>query len=172
MVLFGLWKYNRDCRKGWGKQEPASAVGKTSFVVKGRQEEAGAIDATKSGDVGSNGQLGLPRTMMQEPLVLQDCRGPQCRYKAPVCEYGYCAVCCRKHHNYAITGLNEHKVPVFEPISHGFKVVERGKVTTGTTSVVITLPDAPPEPPVCGTLEPTTCLDFPVEDGGGHYKTI
>ncbi len=173
MVLLGVRRYLQDCRRGWRKQQqPALAVGRDTEATR---RQAGtetsttrAPDTTKSGDVGSNGQSGLPNTMIYE-LVLQDCRGPQCRYKAPVCEYGYCAACCRKNHNYAITGLQEHKVPTFEPVSHGFKVVERGKVTTGTTAVP---PDAPPEPPVCGTLEPVTCLDFPVEDRGEHYKTI
>ena len=102
--------------------------------------------------------------------VLRNCRGPNCNYKAPVCTYGYCGACCKKHHNYANMGpaYNTHKPPFLEPIAHGFKIVERNK-SWGYT---------PPEPPkpvvtVCGAFEPVAVVEFPVDDSGnGYHKTI
>ena len=110
---------------------------------------------------------------MSAPMELRACRGPHCQYKAPVCAYGYCAACCRKHHTYAIMGIVNHKVPTLEPVTYGFKVVEKGAITTGVTSLVPIITRELQKPPECGTLEVVENLEYPIEDSGNaFYRTI
>lgn len=101
---------------------------------------------------------------------LQNCRGPHCNYKAPVCKYGYCAVCCRKHHDYLVTGLTDHKVPELEPIVYGFRIVHHPVISESKPLVITPAVETPEEPPKCGGMEPTTTIDFPVESEGSWCR--
>src|SRR3990167_4869951 len=75
---------------------------------------------------------------------LRDCRAPYCKYKAPVCSYGYCGACCRKYHNFMNMGATatNHEAPSLSPIQYGFKIIEHGKseklVPSTQTSIVVT----------------------------------
>ena len=124
------------------------------------------------------GCAGLPTVMKKYVDVmpeLKPCRAPHCKYKAPVCEYGYCGGCCRKLHNYAVTGsLTKHIPPAWEPVQYGFKVIEhkseRSTVVTSPTKE--DAPERPIEPPVLGTLENVVDMEYPVDDSVRHYTTI
>ena len=100
---------------------------------------------------------------MTQELDLRNCRGPFCKYKAPVCSYGYCGECCHKHHNFMNMGASwtNHVAPVLLPIQYGFKVVERGGPARSTAVLHET-----PEPlvvPVLGALEAITEAEYPIE---------
>lgn len=102
---------------------------------------------------------------------LHNCRAPNCRFKAPVCTYGYCSDCCHKHHNYAILGqLSNHKKPDFEAIQYGYKVVEHGYTDRIVTPAVVY---KPPEPevilPVCGKVEVISHREYPLEEKVYQY---
>ena len=90
-------------------------------------------------------------------MTLRDCRAPFCRYRAPLCEYSYCAECCRKYHNFAVSGIQKHQMPPGAK-ENGYQVINR-------KADILALPTKPIEvrSPVPGEITATTITEYPLE---------
>jgi hypothetical protein len=165
LVLSWLWKHVADWNAK-SSRDTAQRIEKEAAIRAIRRARARQLDRTPG-----YGNRFSVMTITAIP-EFKNCRGPNCHFKAPVCTpYGYCAVCCRKHHSFQITGyLHAHMPPAFEPTSYGFKVVERGgPVITKEAATIIPEKEEVQTPPECGSLDVVNGIEFPLEDSVNSY---
>jgi hypothetical protein len=97
---------------------------------------------------------------MTESLELRPCRAPNCHYKAPTCEWGYCEKCCTARHGPALTGSFAHKRPA--SVSVGFQIIDNSRHRSIETTEIT-------EAPKLGDLSPCDDIEFPVEVTTNRY---
>ena len=89
------------------------------------------------------------------------CRAPECAYKAPTCDWGYCHACCKKHHTQSDTGLVRHLAPP----NVGFRLFDNTRHRTITTTEAT----AAPQP---GEIEEVDEVDLPVVESTSYYQSF
>lgn len=189
MVLRRVWNYLGSCRSGGvkaGSKGTSGSPGRSTEKGENKSHNTALALYRSPGNpsaypIGVNRSLGV--SAVTPTLELRNCRGPNCYYKAPVCEYGYCAKCCEKIHTFGVSALINHVRPTLGPVEHGYKVIEHGystptKKEPGLGEAQVSLNPSVVSAPVpvvlatpeCGTLTDVVTLDFPIEESSSGYS--